>query len=159
MKNFPKKAAAVSEGLVVISAAMIFFSAIYMNNIMESLLGYSSKLRYCNSEAFIYEACLISSAANLLIYIWKTKLAPIVMSAAAAASAYIFRIDVIHSEIKVFDFPLGQKIYDWRYSFAVETANTVFFLFCTAAVITVCGAVYVYLEKKRELQAAKEVMN
>lgn len=151
MKNFHKKVAAVSVGLVVISAAIIFFSAIYMNNVMESLL-YHSSLKYCNSEAFIYASCLISASANLLIYIRKTKLAPIIMSAAAVVSAYIFRVDVIHSEITVFDSPWAQKNYDWRYGFAVETANTVFFLICAAAVITVCGAVYAYSNEKQNAE-------
>lgn len=140
MKNFPKKAAAASEILIVICAVITFSDDIYRDNIME--IFYCSDDLFFDSVEFIYAACLIVTAANLLIYKWKTKLVPIVMSAAAVVSAYIFNADVRHSEIKVMDAYNLQKYFDWQYSFDVETANAVFFLLCAAALVTVCGAVY-----------------
>lgn len=145
MKNFPKKAAAVSEILIVLSAAIIFFSDVYKKSIAESF-NFSSKLLLdsagFDSAEFIYAACLIVTAANLLIFKRKTKLAPIIMSAAAIVSAYIFNADVRHSKLCVMDNSYLQKYFDLQYGFDAETANTVFFLLCAAVVITVCGAVY-----------------
>lgn len=146
MKNFPKKAAVASEILIVISAAITFSSDIYRNNIMESF--YLSSDLFFALDEFIYAACLIATAANLLIYKWKIKRAPMVMSAAAVVSAYIFNADVRHSKLKVMDADHLQKYLAWQYSFDVETANTVFFLLCAAAVITVCGTVYALTENK-----------
>lgn len=140
MKNFPKKAAAVSEVLIVLSAAIIFFSDVYKKSVAESF-NFSSKLLLDSAE-FIYAACLIVTAANLLIFKRKTKLAPIIMSAAAVVSAYIFNADVRHSKLCVMDNSYLQKYFDLQYGFDAETANTVFFLLCAAVVITVCGAVY-----------------
>ena len=163
MKNFPKKAAAASEILIVISAAITFSDDIYRNNIMESF--YCSGDLFFVLDYFIYAACLIASAANLLVYKWKIKRAPIVMSAAAVVFAYVFNADVRHSEITVMDAYNLQKYFDWQYSFDAETANTVFFLICAAALITVCGAVYAFTENKdtasRDIAAAsaKKIMS
>lgn len=144
--KFSRNAAITSQVLIVISAALTFFSDIYRDNIMKSF--YCSSNLFFGSVEFIYAALLIVTSANLLIYKWKIKLAPIIMSAAAVVSAYIFNADVRHSRLEVMDAYHLQKYFDWQYGFDVETANTVFCLLCAAAVITVCGAVYVFTEKK-----------
>lgn len=150
MKNFPKKAAAASEIIIVICAAILFFSAIYRKNIMESFgrpeLFFDFSLE---TTAFIYAAFLIETAANLLVYMRKTKLAPIVMSAAAAASAFIYYVSVRMSRLELFDASyFADKCFDLQQDLAAETANAVFFLFCAAALTTVCGAVYALTENK-----------
>ena len=71
MKNFPKKAAVASQILIVISAAITFSDNIYRNNIMESF--YLSDDSFLALDKFMCAACLIVTAANLLVYKWKTK--------------------------------------------------------------------------------------